>query len=240
MKDKKYQPPKPTTGDTAHLVSKAILSTIPAASELFEHFLAPPLQRRLVAWRENVAEALRQLESRQGIDLTKLQSDEYFISIVMQATTIAMRNHQAEKLTALQNAIVNSAIPSRSKEDLHLVFVRFIDELTPIHVKLLSFLVQEEMVLRDLKSYPQLYDAFDKKHPHALPHDEFKMTCGDLEVRGLVRISQDIDDFADIYQASSLLLEQTRDDLPRIIVTDIAKEFLWFIAKNPLPLPHTT
>lgn len=233
MKDKKYQPPKPTTGDTAHQVSTAILSTIPAASELFEHFVAPPLQRRLDAWREDVAEALRKLESGKGIDLTKLQSDEHFISIVMQATTIAMRNHQEEKLRALKNAIINSAIPSEAKEDLYLIFVRFIDELTPIHVKLLSFLVQEEVVLQDLKSYPQLYDAFDKKNPHALSHDEFKMICGDLEVRGLVRISQDIDDFEDIYQASSLLLVETRDDLPRIIVTDVAKEFLWFIAKNP-------
>jgi len=233
MKDKKYQPPKSTTGDTAHLVSTAILSTIPAASELFEHFVTPPLQKRLDAWREDVAEALRQLESGKGIDLTELQSDEHFISILMQATTIAMRNHQAEKLKALKNAIINSAISSRPKEDLHLIFVRFIDELTPTHIKLLSFLAQEKMALKDLKSYPQLYSAFDKKHPHTLSHDEFKMICGDLEVRGLIRISQDIDDFEDIYQASSLLLEETRDDLPRIIVTDVAVEFLWFIAKNP-------
>ncbi len=193
----------------------------------------PIPSRRLDAWREDVAEALRELEAGRGIDLTKLQSDEQFISIVMHATTIAMRNHQIEKLTALKNAIINSATPSRLKEDLHLMFVRFIDELTPTHVKLLSFLVQEEMTIRDLKSYPQLYDAFDQKHSHALSHDEFKMTCGDLEIRGLVRISQDIDDFEDIYQASSLLLQKTRDDLPRIVVTDIAKEFLWFIAKNP-------
>jgi len=151
----------------------------------------------------------------------------------MQATTIAMRSHQTEKLTALHNAIVNSAIPSSSKKDLQLVFVRFIDELTPLHVKLLSFLAQDETVLRQLKSYAQLYEAFDNKHPHALSHDEFRMTCGDLEVRGLARISQDIEDFEDIYQASALLLEETRDDLPRIIVTDIAKEFLWFIAQNP-------
>ncbi len=233
MKDKKYQPPKPTTGDTAHLVSTAILSAIPAASELFEYFVTPPLQKRLDAWREDVAEALRQLESGKGINLTKLQSDEHFISILMQTTTIAMRNHQAEKLRALKNAIINSAIPSRPKEDLHLVFVRFIDELTPIHIKLLSFLAQEKMTLKDLKSYPQLYSVFNKKHPDTLSHDEFKMICGDLEVRGLVRISQDVEDFEDIYQASSLLLEETRDDLPRIIVTDVAVEFLWFIAKNP-------
>ena len=58
------------------------------------------------------------------------------------------------------------------------------------------------------------------------------MFCGDLEVRGMVRISQDIDDFEDIYQVSSLLLESTKDGFPRIIVTDIAKDFLEFSATH--------
>ena len=227
---KKYQPPKPSKGDTAHLVARGMLSAIPAASELFEYFVAPPLRRRLDSWREDIAEALRQLELRQEIDITKLQSDESFISMVLQATAIAMRNHQKEKLAALHNAIVNSAIPSRPEEDMQFVFVRFIDELTPIHIKLLTYLNQGEMMLRDIKSYTQLFESFDNKHPRALSRDEFKMICGDLEVRGLVRISRDIEDFEDIYQASTLLLEETRDDLPRIVVTEIAKGFLRFIS----------
>lgn len=86
------------------------------------------------------------------------------------------------------------------------------------------------MVLRELKSYTRLYDRFTEQHFATLSRDEFKMFCGDLEVRGMVRISQDIDDFEDIYQASSLLLESTKDGFPRIIVTDIAKDFLEFIA----------
>jgi hypothetical protein len=56
------------------------------------------------------------------------------------------------------------------------------------------------------------------------------MILGDLNTRGLIWISQDINDFEDIYQASTLLLEETNDDLPRIIITDVAKKFLKFIS----------
>jgi hypothetical protein len=48
--DQKYQPPKATGGDAAHMAVKAALSVIPAlggpAAELFAYLLAPPLERR--------------------------------------------------------------------------------------------------------------------------------------------------------------------------------------------------
>ena len=100
-------------------------------------------------------------------------------------------------------------------------------------MKLLSFSIQEETTLKSLKSYSEFYNLFNDKYPKALSRDEFKMICGDLEVRGLLRISQDIDNFKDIYHADTMLLAETNDNLPRIIVTDIAKEFIKFIAEKP-------
>ena len=57
-----YEPPKSSTGDTAHLAAKEILSLIPGASGLFEYFLKPPLEKRREAWMKMVAEALKDLE----------------------------------------------------------------------------------------------------------------------------------------------------------------------------------
>ena len=230
---KKYQPPKPTLGDDVHLVISAALSPIAGAAELFTYLSNPPLEKRLDKWRETIAEGLRQLEANKGIDLSRLQSDENFISVFIQASAIAMRNHHAEKLSALKNAILNAALPGQPKVDFYLMFVRFVDELTPIHMKLLSFLIQEENDLRTIQAYQQMYDAFNDKYPEALTRDEYKMICGDLEIRGLIRISQDINDFEDIYHADGILLESTNDDLPRVIVTDIAKEFISFVAEGP-------
>ena len=59
---------------------------VPGASQLFEYFITPPLEKKLKVWREHVGEALIQLETNKGINLEILQSDERFISIVMQVT----------------------------------------------------------------------------------------------------------------------------------------------------------
>jgi hypothetical protein len=223
-----YEPPKSSAGDTAHLTAKEILSLIPGASGLFEYFIKPPLEKRRETWMRMVAEALKELEKAR-FDIEKLQSDERFITIVLQSTTVAIKNHQQEKLLALRNAIINSATTPDFNEDIQLLFIRYVDELTPSHLKLLTFLANDVIDLATLKSYSQLYDSFMEKHPNTMPRDEFIMLFQDLSSRGLIRVSPFIDDFEDIYQAGLLLDEATQDELPRVIITDIAKQFLGFI-----------
>jgi len=228
----KYEPPKSSTSDTAHLAAKDILSLLPAASALFEYFFKPPLEKRREAWMQLVAEALKDLENAR-FDIEKLRSDEKFITIVIQATTVAIRNHQQEKLLALRNAIVSSAVHPSVSEDVQLLFIRYIDELTPSHIKLLNFLINDAKDLGTLKSYTQLYELYSGKHPDPMPRDEFRMLFQDLSACGLIRISSDLGDFEDIYHANKLLLQSTNDELPRVIITDVAKQFLDFITSEP-------
>ena len=231
-REERLDPPKPTTGDNALLLVKAVSSLfqISGAVELFERFVIPPYQKRSQKWMEEVTEALRKIEKEHGILLETLQNDERFITVMLQASTIAVRSHQREKINALKNVVMNSALSSNIGEDLELIFVRFIDELTPTHLYLLKFFVDNEDEIKPLKSYPEVYRLLASKDIKSIPQDEFKMLLGDLVTRGLIWISPDIDDFEDIYQASVVLLEETRDDLPRLIVTDVAKKFLKFIS----------
>ena len=62
-----------------------------------------------------------------------------FITTILQASQAAIRNHQEEKLEALRNAVLNSALPGAPAEDLQFMFVRYIDELTPWHLSVLKF-----------------------------------------------------------------------------------------------------
>ena len=231
-KPKKYEPPEPEAADTAHLVTRGILSFIPGASELYEWFLQPPLEMKLELWRTQVGEALRQLEANSDVDLEQLQTDDRFISIVMQATAIAMRNYQDEKWLALHNVILNSAKAENLEEDLQFVFIRLIDELTPSHLLLLSFFVENKRTLASIHSYSDLYGWYEQLHPKRLSQEVFRLLCNDLSSRGLMRISPDFRDFRDIYQGSKLLLEDTKEDLPRIIVPEVAEQFLAFISKD--------
>ncbi|MBZ5668115.1 MAG: hypothetical protein LAO04_00065 [Acidobacteriia bacterium] len=143
--DKNLQPPKPGGGDIAHTVVKAGLSAIPIvggpAAELFSALLAPPLAKRRDNWVRSIAEGLEELEEKvSGFTVDSLRENEAFVTAVMHASQAAVRNHHQEKLEALRNAVLNVASGNAPDEDLQLMFLNFIDTLTPWHLRILRFL----------------------------------------------------------------------------------------------------
>lgn len=136
-------PDKKEKGDVAHEVGKAVISAIPAAggplSVLFENIFTAPLEKRKQAWLEELADVITKLQERvDGLTPEKLSKDEAFITISLQASQIAIRNHQKEKIDALRAAVLNSALPNAPDEDQELIFLRLIDQLTPWHLRILS------------------------------------------------------------------------------------------------------
>jgi hypothetical protein len=134
--------PRPTAGDTAHALTKAGLSMIPfvggPAVELFQHIVQPPLERRRKEWMEQVGKKLQSLEEN-GLNLNDLQSNEQFITAVMQASIAAVRTHKAEKLAALRNAVVNIAAGQGPEETVQHLLLSFIDEFSDMHLRVLAF-----------------------------------------------------------------------------------------------------
>src|SRR5689334_12159231 len=115
LRDKKRVPPAPpkkSKGDDVHALVKALASSIPLASGplsvMMETVFAPPIERRREEWFAQMSEVVMDLQ-KHALALTpdKLAKNELFISVALQATQIALRNHQREKLDALRNAIFN-------------------------------------------------------------------------------------------------------------------------------------
>lgn len=136
--------PKPSKGDTAHTLAKVVVSAIPwvggPAAELFSAIITPPLTKRRDEWIESIGNGLKDLSIKvDGFSLDNLSQNEMFITTVMQATQVAIRNHQKEKLEALRNAILNAAMPNPPEEDIQMMFLNFIDTLTPWHLRILKF-----------------------------------------------------------------------------------------------------
>jgi hypothetical protein len=226
------KPPKPSPGDTAHLVASGILSIIPGAAELFRWFVVPPYEKRQQEWMEHVAAVLRDLEQDRAGSIQDLQSNEAFVSLVTQATIVAIRNHHQQKRSALRNALTNAALSSDPGEDSQLAFIRFIDELSPAHITLLRLISELEGDVSKVTSYEGLYALTSEHFVPGPSRDIFKMLCLELQARGLLAISADIDDFPGIYEASSLLLEATRNDLPRVRLSSVGRSFLSIIAER--------
>lgn len=134
--------PKAVAGDIAHLIVKAGLSAIPyiggPAAEIFSSVITPSLTKRRDKWVESIYNALRELEKRvEGFKIENLSNNEIFITTLMHASQAAIRNHQDMKIDALRNAVLNAALPNVPEEDIQLMFLNFIDSLTPWHLRIL-------------------------------------------------------------------------------------------------------
>jgi len=186
-----------STGDKVHRVVRAGLGLLPvgsgAAVELFNSLVAPPLERRKNKWMVDVTEALQRLESERQVDLSEIFDDEEFISTLIEASSIALKNHENEKLSALKSTVINAAsgeAPEYSKREMYL---RYVNELTVWHLKILSlFNDPKGWGDRNNVVFPSLY-AGGRTHilDHAYPelkneHDFYDQLWKDLYTRGLV------------------------------------------------------
>lgn len=88
-----------------------------------------------------MAEAFTELQERVA-ELTPeaLAANEAFVTVTMHASQIAIRNHRKEKIDALRNAVFNAALLNPQHDDEQMIFIRLIDQLTPLHLAVLSLL----------------------------------------------------------------------------------------------------
>jgi hypothetical protein len=136
--------PKKNIGDHLHLAGRTILSVIPkfggAAVELFNAVITPPLERRRNEWLKSLADRLSCLEQEGRLRIEDLANNDEFVSAVLQATTAALRNHRREKLEALRNAVLNSALGLSPEDTKREIFLSLVDQFSALHLKALAAL----------------------------------------------------------------------------------------------------
>lgn len=108
-----------------------------AASELLGYIVTPPLEKRRAEWIEEVGLRLKELEESNKIDIEKLSKNEKFIDTIIQATNLALKTSDKEKITALKNAITNTALDRSMDLASHQIFLNLIDSFTSWHIKFL-------------------------------------------------------------------------------------------------------
>ena len=236
MPNKKEKPlgkPKAGIAGAGHLAVRVALSTVPviggAAKELFNAVIAPPLAKRQAEWMESIAQRLTELEKQvEGFKIENLLDNENFISTVFFATTLNIRTHQEEKIRALENAVLNSALSINIEEDLQHIFLNFIDELTPTHLIVLKYFESPKAWLENKKITIPNYsfggqDAIlNIAFPELAKNQEFaKRIVDDLSERGL---AQDWQSMHIGVSASSMIASR---------ITTLGRQFLSFI-KSPI------
>jgi hypothetical protein len=148
--------PSQTKGEVAQALVRTGLSFVPLAgaplAELVGLVLQPALEHRREEWLQRLGSAVQEIRDRPGAPtIEELSQNEVFVTVVLNATVAAMRTHQEGKLDALRAAVMNAALPMAPDEHTQLMFIRFVDELTALHLRILSY-------LRDPPGWFALYD----------------------------------------------------------------------------------
>ena len=221
------KPPKESTGDHIHRVARAGLSLIPyvggPAVELFNWLVAPPLGRRRDEWLNGLAERLDNLGQEDRINFSDLKDNDEFISTVMQASSVAIRNHQQEKIDALRNAVLNTAIGQAPEDSIREMFVAFVDNLTVLHLRTLKAFYDNDNGKTGRKRIETTVSHIAEHAVRLVPdlsgQDELSvLLVDDLCRRGLLFWNR----------GGGVMI-----DAPRKQVTDLGRQFLSFISEPP-------
>lgn len=133
---------KSSKGDYALTFGKAIAGSIPvvgsAISETLGLLITEPISKRRDAWIISLYDELKALECKvDGFKIESLIEDEQFVTVLINSIQLAIKNNNEIKLRALRNACINTAFKVNTDEDKQLIFLKYVDELIPLDIKLL-------------------------------------------------------------------------------------------------------
>jgi hypothetical protein len=133
------KPPKKRPGDRVFEIVQATASVVPVAGTAVSAvmgLIGPKIAQRRDEWFELLADKISELE----IKVEGFTENPMFITAVFEATSSALKTHERQKLEALRNAVGNSPLPGAPDDSTQMMFLRFVDELTAMHLEILAIL----------------------------------------------------------------------------------------------------
>lgn len=176
---------------------KATASQVPILGPYFAELIglaqSNVLNKRLQKWIDMIEAKLETLNGKINV----LASDEFFVSVVQQATKCAMESYQDEKRRLFGNVISNAAHTTLA-QDKQMMFIRLLNQNTLISIKLLSFLSEDhynpdDYILRSgmLTTYIQpsqekFLDYICQTDEDFSDHSYIRCLCNQLIDEGLI------------------------------------------------------
>lgn len=221
------QIPQKTVKDIIYSGIKGVLGEIPGGStagELLAYVVTPPLAKRMDEFLKGLASDIAELKDNvENLNTEHLANNDLFITATVQASQIALRSHQSEKVDNLRNAVLNTAIITDPKEDMVQTFLAYLDTLTVSHVKVLDYYYDPKLWgVEHNVNWPD-WSMGEVLTPlkHVMPElgEEFaRQIIKDLQARGLL---------ADFNPGTTI----TDSGMFAGRTTEMGKDFLSFIRK---------
>ncbi|ENM5740380.1 hypothetical protein AB1F87_004005 [Vibrio mimicus] len=221
----------PTTepvSEKFHRVASATVASVPiiggAAVEVFRALIEPPMSKRQTEWMVQVTDALNGLYESGLVTEFDLQQNERFFTTLVNASNVAIRNHEKAKLEALKNAVLNSALPNSPDDTKQQLYLNLIERYTSWHLALLVLFQGPDIwAENNSHSFPNFYmgsisSVIESAYPELGKQPELcQLVWKDLYLNGLL----DTDNFNTTMSAAGMLAKRT---------TQFGDEFINFIS----------
>lgn len=186
-------PPEESVALSAVVVSlRTALGAVPvlgtAASEGLGALVAWDANRKTQTWMQVLEDRLNHLDAR-AVNLESREKAEEIVDMALAATLAAAKTHNDEKLRMLQNAVLNTTAAGAAGADERMVFLRFVDELTPTHIRILSALppLAESSEFGRFGTVEQIHQEVSRLCPELdLEAEAFDVFFMELQSRGLI------------------------------------------------------
>lgn len=191
---------------------------------MIAHVFSRSYEKRLRNWMEELAEVVQELCDAEGLDVDTLAEDERFLDAVATATRIAEKSGSDSKRNALKNALFNIGAAPDVATDKRLIYLRYVDELTASHMRVLAFFNNPVEAVADAgQPWPNIYSGgLSNIIKVALPdlHDDdalLSTVVSDLDMQGLVN-------------SPNLQSMMTANGLKESRTSDKGREFMAFVS----------
>lgn len=217
-----------TASDIGYETGNALLSSIPVVGALlsasFGLALESPYKNRVAKWADGVHNRLEGLSS----SIEYLQSNEHFISMLAIGCSIVVESHDEEKLTAVQNAIVNSSGNVDIEKETQQIFLNLLRRFTVTHIQMLSTLSENKPFGRP-KHKESGYHSVRELILRNMPHLESSSGLCDIVFEELVqcqfvRVADSMDGIS-----RNIDTQFEWNEFPTNLVTPLGNSFLAFI-----------
>ncbi len=223
------KPERSTPREVIHAILRGGAGAVPFAGSLIAEtlsLLSDPAEARKERWLSELTETVNEIEEKLGVLPNSLKEDDEFVTFLYQATHIAIKNHQNEKIAALKTALYNKA-KHKTESDLSLQYLRYVDELTVTHLLVLSAIDKHAGQFGRLLKLEQVLGKMEEVLGTKLDRIHFRAIIADLENRFLVT-AKDIEELPEFSSTQAFMELESSKNQP-IRVTSFSRAFLMFI-----------
>ena len=202
-------------------------------AEMIELLFREPIDKRRDQWMGQLGEVLQDLREKQDeFSAEALAANQEFITVLHRATDIALRTHQTEKHAYLRQAVANAASPDPPDLDKQIHFLHLIDELSLNQLLVLAlydnpaeWFAARGLSQKEFFSAPRI-EVLNQAYPELGRHPYlFPLIMSGLERGGLIGGVTGAVTGAAVYDKAT---------------SDLASEFLAYVAAKPPESPSTT